>query len=49
MRPDPAETADLVKFTEKILNGKLHFLWSAKYSKYSKFQNSFYNFEKMKL
>ena len=26
MRPNPQETADLVTFTEEILNGKLHFL-----------------------
>ena len=25
MSPDPQETADLVTFTEEILNGKLHF------------------------
>ena len=25
MWPNPQETADLVTFTEKILNGKLHF------------------------
>ena len=24
----PQETADLVTFTEEILHGKLHFLWS---------------------
>ena len=28
MWPDPQETADLITFTEKILNGKLHFLCS---------------------
>ena len=28
MSPNPQETADLVKFTEEILNGKLHFLYS---------------------
>ena len=28
MRPNPQETADLVKFVEQILNGKLHFLCS---------------------
>ena len=28
MWPNPQETADFVTFTEKILNGKLHFLWS---------------------
>ena len=30
------ETADLVTFTEEILNGKLHFLCSALYKKYFK-------------
>ena len=28
MQPYPQDTADLVIFTEKILNGKLHFLCS---------------------
>ena len=28
MGPNPQETADLVTFTEEILNGKLHFLCS---------------------
>ena len=28
MWPNPQETADLVTFTEEILNGKLHFLYS---------------------
>ena len=28
MRPNPQETADLVTFTEEILNGKLNFLSS---------------------
>ena len=28
MRPNPPETADLVTFTEEILNEKLHFLCS---------------------
>ena len=31
MRPNPQFTADLVTFTEKILNGKLHFLCSVKF------------------
>ena len=30
MRPNPQETADLVTFTEEILNGKLHFLCSGR-------------------
>ena len=29
MWPNPQFPADLVTFTEEILNGKLHFLWSA--------------------
>ena len=28
MRPNPQKTADLVTFTEEILNGKVHFLCS---------------------
>ena len=28
---NPQETADLVTFTEEILNEKLHFLWSVIY------------------
>ena len=28
MWPNPQETADLVTFTEDIINEKLHFLWS---------------------
>ena len=28
MSPIPQETADLVTFTEEVLNGKLHFLCS---------------------
>ena len=28
MWPNPHETVDLVTFTEEILNGKLHFLYS---------------------
>ena len=28
MRPNPQKAADLVKFTEKTLNGKLHCLCS---------------------
>ena len=30
MWPNPKETADLVTFTEEILNGKLHILCSVK-------------------
>ena len=28
MWPNPQETEDLITFTEEILNGKLHFLYS---------------------
>ena len=35
MWPNTQETADLVTFTEKILDGKLHFLCSAKKYSYS--------------
>ena len=31
MRPNPDETAYLVTFTDKILYGKLHFLYSVKF------------------
>ena len=31
MSSNPQETADLVKFKEEILNGKLHFLYSFAY------------------
>ena len=30
MWPKPQETVDLVKFTEEIINGKLHFLYSVR-------------------
>ena len=33
MRPNPLKTVDLVIFTEEILNGKLHFLCSARIDK----------------
>ena len=33
MRPNPKETAELVTFTEEILNGKLHFLWNDIYGR----------------
>ena len=38
MWPNPQKTADLVKYTEEFLNGKLHFLsggYIHKYAKYS--------------
>ena len=35
MRPNPQETADLVAFTEEILNEKLHFLCSEQASKHA--------------
>ena len=31
MWPNPQETADLVTFTEEILTGKLHILWSGSF------------------
>ena len=34
MWPNPKETADLVTFTEEILNGKLHFLCSVSLTHY---------------
>ena len=34
MWPNPQETADLVTFTEEILNGKLHFLCSVNKNKF---------------
>ena len=34
MWPNPQETADMVTFTEKILNGKRHFLCSVRSSKW---------------
>ena len=46
MWPDPLETADLVTFTEEILNGKLHFLcsvrsvWQTIYFSKHKFDNT---------
>ena len=45
MSPSQQETADLVKFTEEILNGKLHFLCSHMYwagSSEIGFYNDFY-------
>ena len=36
MWPNPQESADFVTFTEKILNGKLHFLCSVREKKSSK-------------
>ena len=35
MWPNPQETADLVTYTEEILNGKLHFLCS-EYDEFNK-------------
>ena len=41
MWPNPQETADLVTFTEEILNGKLHFLcsktWTLDNSEFTKY------------
>ena len=43
MLPNSQETADLVSFTEEILNGKLHFLCSvsliSKYNNYKGYQS----------
>ena len=36
MRPNPQETADLATFTEKILNGKLHFSVHCQYRNWPK-------------
>ena len=35
MRPNPQETADLVTFTEEILNEKLHFCAAKLYTFYN--------------
>ena len=47
MRPNPQETSDLVTFTEEILNGKLHFLYSGYIYNYGGFKRQppevFYN------
>ena len=32
MWPNPQENADLVTFTEEIVNGKLHFLCSVRFT-----------------
>ena len=40
MRPNPQESADLVTFTEEILNGKLHFLCSVKYQMFDRILNA---------
>ena len=37
MRPNPQETADLIAFTEKVLNRKLHFLCSVTLYTFSKY------------
>ena len=39
MRPNPQETADLVTYTEEILNAKLHFLCSDSISRILVIQN----------
>ena len=41
MWPNPLETVDLVTFTEEILNGKLHFLYSAVSLQMYMFHSSF--------
>ena len=35
MWPNPQETAELVTFTEEIVNGKLHFLYSGESSTFN--------------
>ena len=39
MWPNPQDTADLVLFTQGILNGKLHFLWSEVLNRLNKCAN----------
>ena len=41
MWPDPQGTADLVIFTEEILNAKLHFLCSGNCNKMNHFPSNF--------
>ena len=45
--PNPQETADLVTFTEEILNGKLHFLCSEQCSNASLLYMRNFNFPKL--
>ena len=49
MGPNPQFPADLVTFTKKILNGKLHFLCSVKVKEISKERDSLPNKIKAKL
>ena len=45
MWPNPKEAADLVTFTEEILNGKLHFLCSLKDGQLTIFiKNGYYTY-----
>ena len=43
MWPNMQETSDLVTFTEEILNGKLHFLWSVVFHWALHFFNFFFD------
>ena len=43
MWPNPQETADLVTFTEEILNGKLHFLCIPPSIRYKDYENYWIN------
>ena len=40
MWPNPQETADLVTFTEEILNGKHHFFCAVYIASYARFSRS---------
>ena len=40
MWPHPQETADLVTFTEEVLDGKLHFLCSVVFIQTSKYRSN---------
>ena len=42
MWPNPQDTVDLVTFTEKIIDVKLHFLWSETYRKFDEFLLNLY-------
>ena len=46
MWPNPEETADLVTFTEEIVNGKLHFLCSVLKKNAEKHRLQYYLFGK---
>ena len=42
MWPNPQFSTDLVKFTEGILNGKLHFLYSDNHEDTKNFANKYF-------